>query len=200
MGNPQHKRIEVFSDAVVRTQIASDDKPIRPIAKCWLSRIQAKHSADLHLRVVRATGAWFGIAFHLELLASRMAQHAPGSWHCAASNLSLQGPRAIIAPVRREFALFRAGGDATRVSVAVARTLEELRMNEVDVESLARLARGGEDLAAIARVVDQELTNSRLSDRAARFRAAIDSITSSGNSGYVGLPLLLFDVAVRSRW
>src|SRR6267142_2305636 len=48
--------------------------------------------------------------------------------------------------------------------IAVAKTLEELRMNEVEPDSLALLTRGGKDLAAIASLVEQELKESKLSD------------------------------------
>ena len=189
----------------MRTQIASDWIQAYPTdSEILVVAHSGEASTDLHLRVVRATGAWFGIKrFTLNFLASRMAQHAlVAAGTAPASNLSLTAVVArAIHSLQSEGNLHYFEPVATRPGfpLAVARTLEELRMNEVDVESLARLARGGEDLAAIARVVDQELTNSRLSDRAALFRAAIDSITSSANSGYIGLPLLLFDVAVRSR-
>jgi RecB family exonuclease len=82
--------------------------------------------------------------------------------------------------------------------IAVAKTLEELRMNEVDVDLIGKLDRGGRDLAEIANLVDGELKESKLSDRAALFKAAIESINSAENALYVGLPLLLLDVAIRS--
>ena len=83
--------------------------------------------------------------------------------------------------------------------IAVAKTLAELRMNEVAAETLAQLSRGGKDLAAIAEQVDEELRAGKLSDRAVLFQSAIDSIDSTENSAFVGLPLLLLDVVVHSR-
>lgn len=199
------KRIEVFSDAAVRLRTAAE----------WLHRyapdkevVVVAHSAeaanDFLMRTAAARGVLFGVRrFTLNSLAARLAQHtlaAAGS--APASSLS------FTAVVARAIHLLQSEGKlsyfapvATRPGfpVAVAKTLEELRMNEVDPESLARLARGGKDLATIAHLVEQELTEAKLSDRAAIFRAAIDSISSSENADDLGRPLLLLDVAVRGR-
>src|SRR5205814_1105990 len=83
--------------------------------------------------------------------------------------------------------------------VAVARTLEELRMNEVTADRLAKLERGGKDLAAIAALVDKELRQAKLNDRAALFRAAIESLNFPENAQYVGHPVLFLDIVTRSR-
>ena len=164
----------------------------------------AEAAADLHLSVVSSKGSWFGIKrFTLNVLASRLAQHAfAASATAPASNLSFTAvvARAIHSlQTESKLSYFAPVATSPGFPIAVAKTLEELRMNEVDPESLARLARGGKDLAAIASLVEQELKESKLSDRAALFRAAIDSITSPENAAYLGLPLLLLDVAVRSR-
>ncbi len=225
MERNQTKRIEVSSDAATRITIAREwmekyaaDTEILVIAH------SAEAATDLHLGVIGARGAWFGIKrFTLNVLASRLAQHGlAASGSAPASSLSFTAvvARAIHA-LQSEGKLSYFEPVATRPGfpVAVAKTLEELRMNEVDPESLARLARGGKDLAAIASLVEQELKESKLSDRAAIFRAAIDSIkqvsgvgcrvpervglidsmASPENAAYLGLPLLLLDVAVRSR-
>ena len=205
MERNQTRRIEVSSDAATRIAIA----------RGWLEKYAADteilvigHSAeaatDLHLGLVGAKGAWFGIKrFTLNVLASRLAQHALArSATAPASNLSFAAVAArAIHSLQGESKLSYFEPVATRPGfpVAVAKTLQEIRMNEVDPESLARLERGGKDLAAIAGLVGQELEESKLSDRAALFRAAIDSIKSQENAAYLGLPLLLLDVAVRSR-
>ncbi len=225
------KRIEVSSDAATRIGIAREwmekyaaDTEILVIAH------SAEAATDLHLGVVGAKGAWFGVKrFTLNVLASRLAQHAlAASGSAPASSLSFTAVVArTIHSLQSDGTLSYFEPVATRPGfpVAVAKTLEELRMNEIVPESLARLGRGGKDLAAIAGMVEQELKEAKLSDRAAMFRAGIesinrvsgvgyrvperpelidsalpenDSIQLPGN-GYLGLPLLLLDVAVRSR-
>jgi len=232
MEKNQTKRIEVSSDAATRIGIAREwmekyaaDTEILVIAH------SAEAATDLHLGVVGAKGAWFGIKrFTLNVLAARLAQHAlAASGTAPASSLSFTAVVArAIHSLQSEGKLSYFEPVATRPGfpVAVAKTLEELRMNEVDAESLARLGRGGKDLAALASLVEQQLKEAKLSDRAAIFRAAVDSmkqvsgvvyrvrerpgsidstlpeihsIASPENGAYFGLPLLLLDVAVRSQ-
>src|SRR5436190_177456 len=81
---------------------------------------------------------------------------------------------------------------------AVARTLDELRMNAVDIEAIRRLPRGGPDLAALAECVERELALAKLADRSAVFEAAIEGATNASLRHPAGLPLLLLDVAVTS--
>ncbi|MFN2514169.1 MAG: hypothetical protein ABR568_22495, partial [Pyrinomonadaceae bacterium] len=152
MERNQNKRIEVSSDAATRIGIARE----------WMEKYAADtevlviaHSleaaSEFHLRVVGAKGAWFGIKrFTLNVLAARLAQGALAEEGSApASRLS------FTAVVARAIHLLQSEGKlsyfepvATRPGfpVAVAKTLEELRMNEVEPESLTRLARGGKDL------------------------------------------------------
>ncbi len=205
MKRDQTRRIEVSSDAATRIAIARDWMEKYPAdAQILVIAHSAEAATDLHLSVVSTKGSWFGVKrFTLNFLASRLAQHALArSATAPASNLSFTAVTArAIHSLNQESKLSYFEPVATRPGfpVAVAKTLQELRMNEVDPKSLARLQRGGKDLAAIASLVDQELKESKLSDRAALFRAAIDSINSPENSIYLGLPLLLLDVAARSR-
>jgi ATP-dependent helicase/nuclease subunit B len=200
----QTRRIEVSSDAATRISIARDwMEKYAADAEILVIAYSAEAATDLHLRVVSQRGAWFGVKrFTLNGLASRLAQHALArSATAPASNLSFTAVTArAIHSLHTESKLSYFEPVATRPGfpVAVTKTLQELRMNEVDPELLARLDRGGKDLAAIASLVEQELKVSKLSDRAALFRAAIDSINSPENTIYLGLPLLLLDVAVRS--
>jgi len=156
------------------------------------------------MRIVDVAGSWFGIKrLTLNGLASRLAQGALAESAIApASHLS------FIAVVARAIHLLQSSSNfnyfapvATKPGfpIAVAKTIEELRMNEVEAESIARLPRGGDDLAAIAKMVEHELDASKLADRAELFRKAIGSLTSSANRFYVGLPILLLDLAVGSR-
>lgn len=199
------KRIVVSSNAGTRLQIARDWLDVyAPDTEVVILAHSAEAANDFHLRAASERGAWFGIRqYTLNGLAARLAQSARAeSGTASASSLS------FIALVARAIHLLQSEAKLTYFApvaarpgfpVAVARTLEELRMNEVDSHSLARLARGGQDLAAIASLVEQELNHSKLSDRAALFRAAIDSITSPENAAYLGLPVLLLDVVVRSK-
>jgi ATP-dependent helicase/nuclease subunit B len=81
---------------------------------------------------------------------------------------------------------------------AAARTLDELRMNAVDIEAIRRLPRGGPDLAALAECVERELTLAKLADRSAVFEAAVEGTTNTSLVHPAGLPLLLLDLAVAS--
>ena len=202
---PKNKRIEVSADAANRVQFARDWIQSYPSdTEMLVVAHSAEAATDLYLGVISASGAWFGVKrLTLNGLASRLAQHAlAASGTAPASNLSFTAVVArAIHSLHSDGKLKYFGPVATRPGfpIAVAKTLEEIRMNEVEPESLARLTRGGKDLAAIADLVDQELTQARLSDRAVLFRAAIDSIAALENAGYVGRPLLLLDVAVQGK-
>ncbi|HZE69659.1 MAG TPA: PD-(D/E)XK nuclease family protein [Pyrinomonadaceae bacterium] len=199
------RRIEVYSDAAVRLELARDWIEAYPThTEILVIAHSAEAAGDLHLSLVSAAGAWFGIKrFTLNALAPRLAQHSLAASSTApASNLSFTAVVArAIHSLDSEGRLNYFAPVVSRPGfpLAVAKTLEELRMNEVEPERLGQLTRGGEDLAAIAALVDQELRKARLSDRAILFRTAIESLDSPENGGYVGLPVLLLDVAVRSR-
>ena len=201
----QQKRIEVSCDTAVRLQLAQDWLLTHAIdTEILLIAHSSEAATDLNLRVASATGAWFGIKrVTLNAIASRLAQHAlQTSGTATASSLSFTAvvARAIhFLQSEDKLSYFDPVATKPGFPIAVAKTLEELRMNEIDPKSLARLERGGKDLSAIASLVAHELTESKLSDRAALFRAAIDSLTSPENNGYVGLPLLVLDIAVGSQ-
>lgn len=83
-------------------------------------------------------------------------------------------------------------------SHAVARTLDELGMNDVGPEALATLPRGGPDLARIARALDDELARAGLADRSRVYAAALQVATGERPPSPIGMPMLVFDVAVGS--
>ena len=158
---------------------------------------------DLHLRIVNSRGTAFGIKrFSLNILAARLAQ--PGLLAAELVPATRLSFTAVVARAvhtlqsQSRLTYFAPVASKPGFPTAVVRTLEELRMNEVEPASLARLTRGGEDLAAIAELVDQELNRANLSDRAVLFRAAIDAIESDDDLANIGLPLLLLDLVVRS--
>ena len=205
MGSSQGLRIEVSPDTFVRLALAEEWLKSYP-SDTDLLIISHSHEAgtDFVLRIIQSRGAWFGARrLNLNGLASRLAQHALArSATAPASNLSFTAVVArAIHSLQSQGRLSYFEPVATRPGfpVAVAKTLEELRMNEVASDSIARLDRGGKDLAAIANLVDQELHESKLNDRAALFKAAIESINSAENAPYVDLPVLLLDVAISSR-
>jgi hypothetical protein len=82
---------------------------------------------------------------------------------------------------------------------AVARTLEELRMNDVEGQAYESLSNGAADLSLIARAVERALHESKLGDRAVIFHTAIDVAISLDNLQPLGLPLLLLDLPLRTR-
>ena len=198
------KTFEVSSDAERRLQLAQEWIQSYPADTETLVVAHSREAAnDLHLRVVQARGAAFGIKrVTLNFIASRLSQRVlVESGTAPATNLT------FTAVVARAIHSLQSKGKLTYFApvatkpgfpIAVARTLAELRMNEVDPESLSILTRGGKDLALIADRVDQELQAGKLSDRAVLFQSAITSIDSPENSTFVGLPLLLLDVAIHS--
>ncbi len=203
MGESQRNKIEVSTDAERRLATARAwvqsfprDTEILVVAH------SAEAGSDFQLSLLTETGASFGIKrFTLNLLAARLAQQALAMAERApASTLS------FTAVVARAIHGLQAAGKlkyfkpvATRPGfpIAVAKTLEELRLNEVAEESIARLPRVGPDLAAIAKLVDAELRAAKLSDRAVLFRTAIESLELPENVAYLQRPFLLLDVALR---
>jgi ATP-dependent helicase/nuclease subunit B len=81
-------------------------------------------------------------------------------------------------------------------ATAVARTLEELRMNGVEPRALRALPEGGADLAALAEGVERALEDTPLADRATVFAEAIHAAQRPRRSNLVGVPLLLLDVRI----
>lgn len=81
---------------------------------------------------------------------------------------------------------------------AVARTLDELRMNAIDIETIRVLPRGGPDLAALAECVERELASAKLADRSLVFETAINAATNGSQLQSAGVPLLLLDLPVVS--
>ena len=199
------RRIVVSGDTATRLQIARDWLEAYPSDTEVVVLAQSAEAAnDSQLRAASERGAWFGIRrYTLNGLAARLAQSALAeSGKASVSRLSFIAVVArAIHSLQSKAKLTYFAPVATRPGfpVAVARTLEELRMNAVELEAVRRLARGGSDLATIAHAVEHELDESKLADRATIFRAAIDSIRSAENSEPLGIPLLLLDLPVRTR-
>ena len=175
-------RIEVSSDATVRLRLASEWlENFSPHREVVIVAHSVEAANDFLMQIAGARRASFGIRrFTLNSLAARLAQPVLAkSGAASATGLS------FVAVVARAIHSLHLDGKLTYFApvakrpgfpVAVSRTVGELRMNEVDVESLVSMARGGKDLAKIARAVQIELERSQIADRAAIFRAAINAV------------------------
>jgi hypothetical protein len=185
-------------------------------AEAWLS--QRPHDAELLIlaptwhagdeiarRVVAREGTRVGLTrFTLDRLAARLAAADLARGGLApATGLGLT---AVVARVVHRLQAERGAGLSYFGPVAgwpgfahaVARTLDELGMNEVASRELAALERGGPDLARIATALDDELSRARLADRSRLYAAAQRVAESERPPRPIGLPLLLFDLAVSS--
>ena len=81
---------------------------------------------------------------------------------------------------------------------ALARTLQEIRLAQVEGDRLAALPLGGRDLAALLERADAQFANAAATDRASLFEAATQAVESPA-SGLRVPALLLLDVPVDSR-
>ncbi|HET6862350.1 MAG TPA: hypothetical protein VFH91_04865, partial [Pyrinomonadaceae bacterium] len=199
------KRVAVSSNTAARLQAAAR----------WIeSQLNSSelliisHSIDAAsnfcLSVASGREALFGTRrLTLNGLAARLAQRSLAqSETVPATALSFNGivARAIyLLNAQDKLTYFAPVATKPGFPIAVARTLEELRMNDVRPDTLASLPGGGKDLGEIARVVEAELDDSKIGDRAKIFQAAIASISLLHNSDYVRVPTLLLDVCIRSQ-
>jgi RecB family exonuclease len=83
-------------------------------------------------------------------------------------------------------------------SRALARTLIELRWNDIAVDELRALGGAGEAIAATLAQFDAELADAKLIDRAGMLKVATRAVLASQPPRFVGLPVLLLDPAVDS--
>src|SRR5208283_3282021 len=83
-------------------------------------------------------------------------------------------------------------------SRALARTLIELRWNDIAVAELRALGGAGEALAATLAQFDAELADAGLIDRAGMLKVATRAALASQPPRFVGLPVLLLDPSVDS--
>ena len=93
---------------------------------------------------------------------------------------------------------FRPVADVPGLSRAVARTLQELRLEEIDPGRLPETGAPAKDLAQILRLYDSELERASLADFAVLLSRAIEA-AREGTHRLLGLPLLLLDVELKSR-
>ena len=81
---------------------------------------------------------------------------------------------------------------------ALARTLIELRWNDVGVDDLRALGGAGEAIAATLAQFDAELAEAKLIDRAGMLKVATRAVLASPPPRFVGLPILMLDPSVDS--
>jgi ATP-dependent helicase/nuclease subunit B len=150
--------------------------------------------------VAQRAGASFGATrLGLGRLAARLAAE-----DLAERGLVAAGPLALEALCARVVHKLDGKGALGRFAVvadrpglprALARSIGELRMAEVPATRLA-----DPDLARVYEAYDAELAAARLADRASvlRFAATRARASGAGVEGLVGVPTLLFDVAIGS--
>src|ERR1700722_13589072 len=83
-------------------------------------------------------------------------------------------------------------------SRALARTLIELRWNDIGVDDLRALGGAGEAIAATLAQFDAELAEAKLIDRAGMLQVATRAVLASEPPRFVGLPILFLDPSVDS--
>ena len=205
MSETGHHRLLIARDSATRLNAAAE----------WLNEYSAdaeilivspsREAGDEFIRNAALTaGARFGLTrLTLNQLASVLAAPVLArSGRAPASGLVMTAVAArAVHLLMAEGALSYFEPVATRPGfpTAIARTLEELRMNDADSGSIAGLARGGVDLAALAERTDRELAEAKLADRATIFDAAIEAARSATPAHIVGLPLLLLDLPLASK-
>src|SRR5271163_4541936 len=88
--------------------------------------------------------------------------------------------------------------DRPGFSRALARTLIELRWNNIGAGDLRALGAAGEAIAATLAQFDAELADAKLIDRAGMLQVATRAVLASEPPRFVGLPILLLDPSVDS--
>src|SRR5277367_3145827 len=83
-------------------------------------------------------------------------------------------------------------------SRALARTLIELRWNNIGPDDLRAIGGPGEAIAATLAQFDAELADAKLIDRAGMLKVATRAVLASEPPRFVGLPVLLLDPSVDS--
>jgi ATP-dependent helicase/nuclease subunit B len=99
--------------------------------------------------------------------------------------------RAVNAIVRsRKLSYFGSVADAPRFGSAVLRTLSELRLEGVEISSLAQAGASASDLSIFLQRYTKELKEYKLTDLAYRLAAAAE-VVDEGKHHFCGLPLIL---------
>ena len=195
-------RLVVAADAATRLDQAAHWLRAQPAGAEVLVLAPTPEAGDELVRgAAVAKGALFGVLrLTLSRLAGLLAARAlAAEQRTPASGLSLDAVAArAVHMLAADGALryFAPVADRPGFPRAVARTVDELRMNGVSAAALRRLAAAGADLAALAERIEHELAAAALADRAAVFAAALAVAGGKPPPHPVGLPLLLLDLPV----
>ena len=210
MPKASHFNLLIARDTATRLKSAADWLRSYPAESEILVISPSREAGDEFVRNAVATAgesgsstARFGLLrLTLDRLAANLAAPILAASRCVpTTGLSLEALTArAVHSLAAEGALSYFDPVAKRPGFprAVARTLQELRMNAVDIEAIRRLPRGGPDLAALAKRLERELASAQIADRSAVFDAAIEAAGSHTFSHPMGLPVLLLDLAVVS--
>jgi ATP-dependent helicase/nuclease subunit B len=199
-------RIVIARDTATRLTVAAEWLASYPADAEVLIVSPTREAGDEFARAAaRKTGARFGLTrFTLNQLAASLAAPAlarAGLVPASGFALTAVAARAVhLLLAERSLSYFEPVAERPGFPTAIARTLEELRMNDADTRAISTLARGGSDLAALAERVGRELAEAKIADRASVFEAAIDVTQHSALSTqhFLGLPLLLLDIPLSS--
>jgi ATP-dependent helicase/nuclease subunit B len=96
----------------------------------------------------------------------------------------------------QRLAYFNPVADLPGFSRALARTILELRLENVDLRELAATGESGRDLSLLAREYAAELSAAKLTDLAILYQNAIE-VVRRGSHSLTGLPMVLLDAPVR---
>ena len=88
--------------------------------------------------------------------------------------------------------------DRPGFSRALARTLAEVRWNNISADQLRALDGAGAAIAATLERFDAELADAKLIDRAGILKVAIDAVGGNPAPRFAGLPMLLLDPSVEN--
>ena len=88
--------------------------------------------------------------------------------------------------------------DRPGFSRALARTLAELRWNNISADELRTLDGAGAAIAATLERFDAELADAKLIDRAGILKVAIDAVSANPAPRFAGLPMLLLDPSIEN--
>src|SRR3954470_2925009 len=164
---------------------------------------------DLARRIAADSGATLGIhRFSVTQLAARLAAPVLAAQELAP--VTYLGSEAVAAratfDAERDEALsyFAPVARTPGFPRALARTLQELRLADVDAGRLRRLPLGGADLSDLLERFDHQFAEASATDRATLFDAATRALLGSGADRAAGLPLdsaalLLLDVPIDSN-
>jgi hypothetical protein len=172
----------------------------------WLVGASRGAVDDLARSIAITTGATLGInRFSVTQLAARLA--APVLAASGRAPATYLGSEAVAAraafEAQRHGALeyFDPVAQRPGFPLALARTLQELRLANVESAGLGRLPLGGPDLAVLLDRFEEQFAAASATDRASLFTAATTALESAARDGELRTltcPLLLLDVPLDS--